>query len=135
MMPFQVMGRMIKGLATPEDVAGKEVMMLYGLGFSNPSIASKLNQYMFSVSNKLMQRLLIAAFYKQTMPRWIKKPKEVKDETIDKYCREMGIQRSAVLDRLIEENMRDFLTEIRADPKDFAKYGFDLIRPETNKWF
>jgi hypothetical protein len=126
------MGKMIKGLAKPEEVAGKEVMMLYGLGFSNPVIASKLNQYMFSVSSKLMQRLLIAAFYKQSMPKWIKKPKEVKDETIDRYCREMGIQRSAVL---IEENMRNFLTEIRADPKDFAKYGFDLIRPETNKWF
>jgi hypothetical protein len=82
-----------------------------------------------------MQRLLTAAFYKQSMPRWIKKPKEVKDETIDNYCKEMGIRRSPILDRLIEENYRDFLTEIRADAKEFEKHGFTFTRPETNKWF
>jgi len=134
-MPFNCMGKMIKGQAKPVDLIGKEVVIFYGLGFSNPVIASKINQYVFALKPWLLQRLLIKAFYKQSMPRWIKKPAEAKEDDIRKYCRENDIQYSTVVVELVQQNMGMFLHEIRATDKQFAEAGIALTRPEENKWF
>lgn len=127
------MANLIKG--NPVDITGKEVVIFYGLGFSNPILASKINRYMFSLNQNLMRKLLVVAFNGQKMPKWIKKPKDEKEGEIDKFCKENHIERSAVVERLIQENYGEFLHEIRADEKMFEKAGIQLPRPETNEWF
>jgi len=134
-IPFKTMGKMIKGLATPEDVAGKEVVIFHGLGFVDPTLASKINQYIFFLKPSLVQRLLIVAFYKKKMPSWIKKPKKAEEDDIDRYCREHALERTPVLEKLVEQNYREFLTEIRADEPAFTKAGLSLTKPAKNKWF
>ena len=108
--------------------------MLYGLGFSDPVIASKVNKYIFSVNQRVIDNLLVEVFKGRKVPRWIKKPKEVKDDITD-YCREQGITRTPVLEQLIKDNYEDFLRETRATADDFKKAGIVLERPETNAWF
>lgn len=125
---------MAAGLASPSDVKGKEVVIFYGLGFANPQLASKINKYVFSLNQKLFTRLLVVAFRGQKLGGWIKKPKEVSDE-ITAYCKEYGLQRTPMLEKLIADDYYQFLTETRADDKAFTKAGFVLERPEKNVWF
>lgn len=130
--PFEDMKDMIHGKEV--DIAGKEVILFFGLGFSNPVLASKINQYMFFLKPTMVQKLLCVAFYKQSMPKWIKKPKPVEDD-ITGYCKEHGIEDTPMLRKLVQENMGDFLREIRADDKKFKEMGISLSMPEKNQWF
>ncbi len=131
---FDTFKRLSVGLAGSDEVKGQEVPVLYGLGFSDPVMGSKINQFIFVLHQDILDKLLVVAFQGRKVPRWIKKPKEVKDEITD-YCKEHGLHRTPVLEKLIKDNYEDFLRETRADDKAFKKAGIELQRPETNAWF
>jgi len=134
-MPFACMNKMIKGKSTLEDIKGKEVVIFFGLGFSDVKKASLYNKYMFFINPGIMQGLLMKGFFKGKMPSWIKKPKKDKTDSIDIYCRDNHIDCDAITKKLVEENKELFLHEIGADSKTFEKAGITFKKPEQVSWW
>jgi hypothetical protein len=133
--PFEIMKLMLQGRAPPQMINGNETIIYYGLGFSDPGVASAIGKYLYMINPKIMDRLLMVSFFHKKFPRWIKKPKVEHDAVIEAYCKEHGIEKSPILIKLIDDHPREFLTEIRAPKDEFDKRGIELDMPEKSEWW